>query len=131
MKRRGFYTKEGVSRHTLYKSLLFLFLLHVGRDTAVPILSATQSLRLVTVDALQSDALAIRLALRCCLYRVGAKSTCAATCDTLAVERYVLVTLMPSITPLNRSCFSLESHPRKKPRYQNCHWHQERIVIRY
>ena len=82
-----------MSRHTLYKSLLFLFLLHVGRESAVPILSATQSLRLVTVDALQSDALAIRLALRCCLYRVGAKSTCAATCDTLAVERYVLVNI--------------------------------------
>ena len=89
----GFYTITiaEVFRPPLLKFAVSIFLLRVGLESAVPILSATQSLRYIIFNALQCESLAIRLALRCCLYRVGAKSTCAATCDTLAVERYVLV----------------------------------------
>ena len=89
----GFYTITiaEVFRPPLLKFAVLIFLLCVGRESAVPILSATQSLRDIIFNALQCESLAIRLALRCCLYRVRTKSTCAATCDTLAVERYVLV----------------------------------------
>ena len=89
----GFYTITiaEVFRPPLLQFAVLIFLLCVGRESAVPILSATQSLRDIIFNALQCESLAIRLALRCCLYRVRTKSTCAATCDTLAVERYVLV----------------------------------------
>ena len=68
----GFYTITiaEVFRPPLLKFAVSIFLLRVGLESAVPILSATQSLRHVTVDALQCDALAVRLALRCCLYKV-------------------------------------------------------------
>lgn len=89
----GFYTITiaEVFRPPLLKFTVSIFLLRVGRESAVPILSATQSLRDIIFNALQCESLAIRLALRCSLYRIRTKSTCAATCDTLAVERYVLV----------------------------------------
>lgn len=70
MKKEGILHKRGcVKTHPLQKFAVFIL---AARRTGIrrPILSATQSLRHVTVDALQSDALAIRLALRCCLYRV-------------------------------------------------------------
>lgn len=68
----GFYTITiaEVFRPPLLKFAVLIFLLCFGLESAVPILSATQSLRYIIVDALQGDTLAIRLALRCCLYRV-------------------------------------------------------------
>lgn len=61
----GFYTITiaEVFRPPLLKFAVLIFLLCVGRESAVPILSATQSLRYIIVDALQGDTLAIRLAL--------------------------------------------------------------------
>lgn len=68
----GFYTITiaEVFRPPLLKFAVLIFLLCFGQESAVPILSATQSLRYIIVDALQGDTLAIRLALRCCLYRI-------------------------------------------------------------
>lgn len=61
----GFYTITiaEVFRPPLLKFAVSIFLLRVGRESDVPILSATQSLRYIIVDALQGDTLAIRLAL--------------------------------------------------------------------
>lgn len=61
----GFYTITiaEVFRPPLLKFAVSIFLLCVGRESAVTILSATQSLRYIIVDALQGDTLAIRLAL--------------------------------------------------------------------
>lgn len=89
----GFYTITiaEVFRPPLLKFAVSIFLLRIGLESAVPILSATQSLRDIIFNALQCESLAIRLALQCCLCRIRTKSTCAATCDTLAIERYVLV----------------------------------------
>lgn len=61
----GFYTITiaEVFRPPLLKFAVSIFLLRVGLESAIPILSATQSLRYIIVDALQGDTLAIRLAL--------------------------------------------------------------------
>lgn len=61
----GFYTITiaEVFRPPLLKFAVSIFLLRVGLESAVPILSATQSLRYIIVDALQGDTLAIRFAL--------------------------------------------------------------------
>lgn len=61
----GFYTITiaEVFRPPLLKFAVSIFLLRVGLKSAIPILSATQSLRYIIVDALQGDTLAIRLAL--------------------------------------------------------------------
>lgn len=61
----GFYTITiaEVFRPPLLKFAVSIFLLRIGLESAVPILSATQSLRYIIVDALQGDTLAIRLAL--------------------------------------------------------------------
>lgn len=61
----GFYTITiaEVFRPPLLKFAVLIFLLRVGLESAIPILSATQSLRYIIVDALQGDTLAIRLAL--------------------------------------------------------------------
>lgn len=61
----GFYTITiaEVFRPPLLKFAVSIFLLRVGLESAIPILSATQSLRYIIVDALQGDTLAIRLAM--------------------------------------------------------------------
>lgn len=61
----GFYTITiaEVFRPPLLKFAVSIFLLRVGLESTIPILSATQSLRYIIVDALQGDTLAIRLAL--------------------------------------------------------------------
>lgn len=61
----GFYTITiaEVFRPPLLKFAVSIFLLRVGLESAIPILSATQSLRYIIVDAFQGDTLAIRLAL--------------------------------------------------------------------
>lgn len=68
----GFYTITiaEAERPPLLKFAVSIFLLRVGRESDVPILSATQSLRYIIINALQCEALAIRLALRCSLYRI-------------------------------------------------------------
>ena len=61
----GFYTITitEVFRPPLLMFAVLIFFLCFGLEAAVPILSSTQSLRYIIVDALQGDTLAIRLAL--------------------------------------------------------------------